>query len=149
MPRRNRSQAPHHSPELPVEEAMYRRDQGRTRIRHTTGWAVAAAVVGTAALGAGYAYAIPGSTATHPVPAQPPAVAPSGGGSGPGAASPSAPAPATSGTPATPGHHATHAKPPATSQHPAKPSQRSGGLTPPAQPPAPTTQPPQTTTGGS
>ncbi|MCL2553000.1 MAG: hypothetical protein FWE75_12770 [Actinomycetia bacterium] len=66
--RRHRSPLPQGNTDLSVEEAARRRDRGRIRVRTTTMWAVAAAVVGTAALGAGYAQAIPGSSGTHPSP---------------------------------------------------------------------------------
>ena len=155
MARRSRSQDPRRSPDLSVEEATSRRDEGRIRVRNTTLWAVAATAVGTAVIGAGYAYAIPGSSSTHPAPAQPHATAPSGRVSGPPATG-HPPTTAPGANPTTPGHRTTTAKPakptrpakPPTSKPP-KPSKPSAGLQRPAQPPAPTTQPPQTTTGGS
>lgn len=51
---------PERRPDPTVTAAVHRRDQGRRRVRSATRWVVAAAVAGTAALGAGYAHAIPG-----------------------------------------------------------------------------------------
>ncbi|MFR9794515.1 hypothetical protein ACL02U_01160 [Streptomyces sp. MS06] len=53
-------------PDPAVRAAVHRRAQGRRRVGKTTRWVLATAVAGTAALGAGYAHAIPG---THPAPA--------------------------------------------------------------------------------
>lgn len=164
MRRHHPFRTPHSTADLPVEEAARRRDRGRTRVRVTTGWAVAAAVVGTAALGAGYASAIPGGSATHPSPAQPPAGRPSGSattapgtGRAPASTSPgpahvptTAPGGSTSpAAPARPSPTSKPAKPSAPAHRPAKPAKPSTGLQAPTHPPAPTTQPPQTTTGGS
>ena len=51
---------PDRRPDPAMTAAVRRRDEGRRRVRGTTGWALAAAVAGTAVLGAGYAHAIPG-----------------------------------------------------------------------------------------
>lgn len=139
MPHSDRSQDPYNRPDPTVEEAARRRDQGQRRVRKVTRWAVAATVAATALLGAGYAYAIPGSSA-KPASTAPPAATPSGGVSSPAAPHhPSTTAPGSGGASPKPSKHAKSPKP-ATS---------SGGLRKPAQPPAPTTQPPQTTSGGS
>ncbi|MDX6312271.1 MAG: hypothetical protein QOF44_1735 [Streptomyces sp.] len=55
--------SPDHRPDPSVTAAVRRRDQGRRRVGRATRWAVVAAVAGTAALGAGYAYAVPGASA--------------------------------------------------------------------------------------
>lgn len=138
MARSDRTQDPHIHPNTTVEEAARRRDRGERRVRLTTRWAVAAAVAGTAALGAGYAHAIPGSSA-KPAPSTPPATAPSGGAGSqvtPDHSPTAAPGGSASAKPSAPSKSAKQAKP-------------SGGLRTPAQPPAPTKQPPQTTSGGS
>ncbi|MFG2307443.1 hypothetical protein ACGFS9_01955 [Streptomyces sp. NPDC048566] len=55
------------SPERPtaddrsVRDAVRRRDRGLRRVGVTTRWVAAAAVAGTAVLGAGYAHTIPGT----------------------------------------------------------------------------------------
>lgn len=56
-----------------VKDAVRRRERGRRRVGVTTRWAAAAAVAGTAVLGAGYAQVIPGIAQT---------AAPAGHGSG-------------------------------------------------------------------
>ncbi|WP_329314538.1 hypothetical protein [Streptomyces sp. NBC_01262] len=53
-----------------VQEAVRRRERGLRRVSTTTRWVTAAAVAGTAVLGAGYAHALPGialpaGSATH------------------------------------------------------------------------------------
>lgn len=70
-----------------VADRVRRREQGRRRVTGTTRWAVAAAAAGAAVLGAGYAHAIPGTSA------RPPATAPGGG--------------SHTGTPGTPGTSGT------------------------------------------
>jgi hypothetical protein len=49
-----------------VTAAAQRREEGRRRVGTVTRWAVAATVAGAAALGAGYAHAIPGIQAQPP-----------------------------------------------------------------------------------
>ncbi|SFG91933.1 hypothetical protein [Streptomyces mirabilis] len=53
-----------------VRDAVRRRERGLRRVSATTRWVTAAAVAGTAVLGAGYAHALPGiaqpaGSATH------------------------------------------------------------------------------------
>jgi hypothetical protein len=104
-----------------VAEAVQRRDQGRRRVSNTTRWAVAAAVAGATVLGAGYAHALPGTSAN----------------------SSTGTAPSTSSTPST-----TPSTPPSTGS---SSPDTSGGLQAPSQAPAPapTTQAPQTQSGAS
>lgn len=74
-PSESQSPYPYHRPDPSVMDAVRRRDQGRRRVGRASRWALAAAVAGTAALGAGYAHAIPG------VSAQPSTSVPGGGSS--------------------------------------------------------------------
>ncbi|MEV8036074.1 hypothetical protein [Streptomyces sp. NPDC086182] len=60
-------------PDRSVKDAVRRRERGLRRVSATTRWAAAAAVAGTAVLGAGYAHVIPGIAQT---------TAPAGQGSG-------------------------------------------------------------------
>lgn len=114
-----------------VAEAVQRRDQGRRRVSNTTRWAVAAAVAGATVLGAGYAHALPGGSASSST-----GTTPSTSSTTP---STSSTAPSTSSTPST--TPSTGSSSPDTS----------GGLQAPSQAPAPapTTQAPQTQSGAS
>ncbi|CAG7643716.1 hypothetical protein [Actinacidiphila bryophytorum] len=147
MPRSDRSPSPHSHGDPIVEEAARRRDRGQRRVRLATRWAVVGAVAGTAALGVGYASAIPGSSA-KPAPAAPPAAS-SGGAGSPGTGSQAPTAAPGGGASTKPSQPSQSSPQPSKPSHSSKPSKPSGGLRTPAQPPAPTTQPPQTTSGGS
>lgn len=130
MPAPEPPRDPHRRADRSVEEAARRRDQGRRRVKNTTRWVVAATVAGTAALGAGYAHAIPGGP-TKPAPTTPPATAP----------------PGNTGSPGTPDRSPTSV--PSHGGGPAKPHKSSGGLRTPTHPPTRATKPPHTTSGGS
>ncbi|MER5450047.1 hypothetical protein ABT052_18270 [Streptomyces sp. NPDC002766] len=105
------------------------RDRGLTRIRGLTGWIAAAAVAGTAALGAVYTHVLPGGSAS-PAPAGPVAHNPA--------------APSSSAT-----THRTGGDDGGEEEGDDDGGARQPALQSPAQPPTPTQQQPQTTTGAS
>ncbi|MFI8233548.1 hypothetical protein ACIGDI_32455 [Streptomyces sp. NPDC085900] len=117
---------------VPSAGAARARDRGLTRIRGLTGWIAAAAVAGTAALGAVYTHVLPGGTAS-PAPA------------GPAAHNPAAPSSSATthrtGGEGDDGGGGEEGDDDGGARQPA--------LQSPAQPPAPTQQQPQTTTGAS
>jgi len=123
-------------PPVPRSGAAHARDRGLTRIRGLTAWIAGGAIAATAALGAVYTHVLPGGSASS---------APGG----PAAHNPAAPSSSAASSAAAErgsggddqgeddggkGDDSPAAKP---------------GLQSPAQPPAPTQQQPQTTTGAS
>ncbi|WP_458244851.1 hypothetical protein [Streptomyces sp. MAI_2237] len=119
--------SPDHDPSAGAARA---RDRGLTRIRGLTGWIAAAAVAGAAALGAVYTHVLPGGTAS-PAPA------------GPAAHNPAAPS--SSATT----HRAGGDDEGGDGEEGDDGGAGQPALQSPAQPPAPTQQQPQTTTGAS
>ncbi|MFD8301672.1 hypothetical protein ACFV29_04830 [Streptomyces sp. NPDC059690] len=113
---------------VPSAGAARARDRGLTRIRGLTGWIAAAAVAGTAALGAVYTHVLPGGSAS-PAPA------------GPTAHNPAAPS-SSAATHRTGGDDDGE-------EGDDDGGARQPALQSPAQAPTPTQQQPQTTTGAS
>jgi hypothetical protein len=63
MPRSRPPHDPYGYQDPAVVKAVDRREEGRRRVSHTTRWALAAAAAGATVLGAGYAHALPGTSA--------------------------------------------------------------------------------------
>ncbi|MFI0538023.1 hypothetical protein ACH3VS_03955 [Streptomyces sp. WSLK1-3] len=118
-------------------DAVRARDRGVTRVRSLTRWIAAAALAGTAALGAVYTHLLPGSS-TPSTPA------------GPVVHNPASPSPtsadATTGDDS--GHHAGDDEGDGGEDEGAARTTQPA-LQAPAQPPTPTQQQPQSTTGAS
>ncbi|MER8005150.1 hypothetical protein [Streptomyces sp. NPDC094149] len=123
---------------VPSAGAARARDRGLTRIRGLTGWIAAAAVAGTAALGAVYTHVLPGGSAS-PAPAGPAA-------HNPAAPSSSATTHRTGGDDDGGGHDDGGG---GDEEGGDDGGARRPALQSPAQPPTPTQRQPQTTTGAS